>query len=115
MRSKSGDMRSKSGDMRSKSGDIRSKSGDIHSKFNINKNTRVEFCALLGYNAASCGNCLPTFRDNVSVPFSRVKKEVQEENETSVNNYHKTPRNTPEERRYHQHRGGSLKSKWRVI
>jgi hypothetical protein len=29
-----------------------------------------EICALLGYYAASCGNCLPTFRD-VSVPSSR--------------------------------------------
>jgi hypothetical protein len=32
----------------------------------------VEICALLGYYAASCGNCLPTFRVNVSVPSSRV-------------------------------------------
>jgi hypothetical protein len=24
-------------------------------------------CALLGYDAVSCGNCLPTFRDNVSM------------------------------------------------
>ena len=32
-----------------------------------------EICALLGYYAASCGNCLPTFRDHVSVPSSRVK------------------------------------------
>jgi hypothetical protein len=31
--------------------------------------------------------------------------------ETSVNNYHTTPRNTPEERRSHQHRGGRLKSR----
>jgi hypothetical protein len=31
--------------------------------------------------------------------------------ETSVNNYHTTPRNIPEERRSHKHRGGSLKSK----
>jgi hypothetical protein len=31
--------------------------------------------------------------------------------ETSVKNYHTTPRNIPEERRSHQHRGGSLKSK----
>ena len=31
-----------------------------------------EICALLGYYAASCGNPLPTFRDNVSVPSSRV-------------------------------------------
>jgi hypothetical protein len=34
-----------------------------------------EICALLGYYAASCGNCLPTFRDNVSVPSSRVKSQ----------------------------------------
>jgi hypothetical protein len=32
-----------------------------------------EICALLGYYAASGGNCLPTFRYNVSVPSSRVK------------------------------------------
>jgi hypothetical protein len=32
-----------------------------------------EICALLGYYEASCGNCLPTFLDNVSVPSSRVK------------------------------------------
>jgi hypothetical protein len=30
--------------------------------------------------------------------------------ETSVNNYHATPRNIPEERGSHQRRGGSLKS-----
>jgi hypothetical protein len=30
-------------------------------------------CALLVYYTASCGNCLPTFWDNVSVPSSRVK------------------------------------------
>jgi hypothetical protein len=33
-----------------------------------------ENCDLLGYYAASCVNCLPTFRDNVSVPSSRVKR-----------------------------------------
>jgi hypothetical protein len=32
-----------------------------------------EIRAVLGYNAASSGNPLPTFRDNVSVPSSRVK------------------------------------------
>jgi hypothetical protein len=32
-----------------------------------------EICALLGYYAASCGNWLPTFRYNVSVPSSRIK------------------------------------------
>jgi hypothetical protein len=33
-----------------------------------------EICALLGYNAASSGNPLPMFRENLSVPYSRVKK-----------------------------------------
>jgi hypothetical protein len=33
-----------------------------------------EICAVLGCYAASSGNLLPTFRDNVSVPSSRVKK-----------------------------------------
>jgi hypothetical protein len=32
-----------------------------------------EICGLLGYYTASRGNYLPTFRDNVSVPSSRVK------------------------------------------
>jgi hypothetical protein len=31
-----------------------------------------EICALLGYYAASFGNCLPTFQDNISVPSSKV-------------------------------------------
>ena len=30
-----------------------------------------EICDLLGYYAVSCGNSLPTFRDNVSVPSRR--------------------------------------------
>jgi hypothetical protein len=35
--------------------------------------------------------------------------------ETSVINYHTTPRNIAEERRSHQHRGGSLKSNvWKL-
>ena len=34
-----------------------------------------EICGLLGYYAASCGNCLPTFQDNVSVTSSRVKSQ----------------------------------------
>jgi hypothetical protein len=58
-----------------------------------------EICPLLGCYAASCGNCLPTFRDNVSVPSSRVGSP-----ETSVNNYYTTPRNIPEERRSKIHR-----------
>jgi hypothetical protein len=37
-----------------------------------------EICALLGYNAALNGSSVATFRDNLSVLFSRAKK-VQEE------------------------------------
>jgi hypothetical protein len=33
-----------------------------------------DICAPLGYYAASCGNCLPTFRNNVSVPIFKFKK-----------------------------------------
>jgi hypothetical protein len=33
-----------------------------------------EICALLGYYAALSGNPLPTFRDNLLIPSSRVKK-----------------------------------------
>ena len=33
----------------------------------------AENCALLGYYAASSGNFLPTFQDNLSVPSSKVK------------------------------------------
>jgi hypothetical protein len=36
--------------------------------------TRNQICAVLGYYAASSGNSLPTFRDNLSVLSSRVKK-----------------------------------------
>jgi hypothetical protein len=55
----------------------------------------------------SCGNCMPTFRDNVSVPSSRVKRPIPLKmgpircSETSVNNYYTTPLNMPEEFRSH--------------
>ena len=34
----------------------------------------LEICALLGYYAALSGSSIPTFRDNLSVPYLRVKK-----------------------------------------
>jgi secreted trypsin-like serine protease len=34
-----------------------------------------EIYGLLGYYAASCGNCLPKFRDNLSVPSSLLTRE----------------------------------------
>jgi hypothetical protein len=40
---------------------------------------QVEICALLRYYVASGGNCLPTFRDNVSVPSSTAKSPRREE------------------------------------
>ena len=41
---------------------------------NVLKSSNIlENCALLGYYAASSGNFLPTFRDNLSVPSSGFK------------------------------------------
>jgi cytochrome c556 len=45
------------------------------------KQSFEEICALLGHYAASCGNCLQTFRDNVSVPSSRVKRPRRKESQ----------------------------------
>jgi hypothetical protein len=66
-----------------------------------------DICALVGYYAARNGNLLPTFRDNVSVPSSRVKKSKKPSwllkmgpigcPETSVQSYHSTLRNIAEE------------------
>jgi hypothetical protein len=44
----------------------------------------IEIGALLGYYAASCGNCLPTIRDNVSLPSSRVKSPNRKKNSVPV-------------------------------
>jgi hypothetical protein len=66
-----------------------------------------ENCGLLGYYEASSANPLPTFRDNVSVPFSRMKSWTSWPSlplrmgpincpETSVKDYHSTFRNIPE-------------------
>jgi hypothetical protein len=81
------------------------------------KEGRTKICALLGHYAASIGNPLPTFRDNVSVPYSSVKKSndwaefltlEHGTDKLSVNAYHSTLRNTPEEHRSHLQRGGKL-------
>jgi hypothetical protein len=80
-----------------------------------------EICVLLGYYTALSGRSVPTFRDNLSVPW-KVKKKTffldlltLEDGptgcpETSIQTYHSTLRNIPEERRSHLHHGGSLKS-----
>ena len=85
-----------------------------------------EICALLGYHAALSCSSVPTFREKLSVPSSRVKKSKRKMTsswaswplnigpiryfEAWVHNYHYTLPNIPEERKYHLHRGGSLKS-----
>ena len=66
-----------------------------------------EICALLGYDATRCGNYLPTFRENLLVRSSRVKKSISRTcnmgpigcPETWVRNYHSALRNVLEERR----------------
>jgi hypothetical protein len=75
-----------------------------------------EICALQGYYAVLIGSSVPTFRDNLSHPSSRVKKSKKKRKllwvsswplkmgpmccpETSVQNYNFMLRNIPEERR----------------
>jgi acetoacetate decarboxylase len=70
-----------------------------------------DICVLPGYYAVSRGYPVPTFRDNLSVPSSRVKKSKKISGslsmgpircpETTMKYYHSTLRNDPEERRYH--------------
>jgi hypothetical protein len=75
----------------------------------------VENCALLCCYAASSGNFLLMFRENLWVPspgFKNPKKEKKMDSSplkvgpigfpgTSVRNYHYSPRNNPEERGSH--------------
>ena len=88
--------------------------------------TGLDICALLWYYAIYSGDFLPTFRNNLLVPFSRFKNPnrllgfflgfLTEDTgpivctETSGKNYHYTLRNIPEERGSHLLWGGSLKS-----
>jgi len=80
-----------------------------------------ENCVLLGYYAASSGNFLPTFRDNISIPPSRVmnpsfgfltlKKGPIRCPETLVRNFHYSLRNNQEQRSSLPLPGGSLKTR----
>jgi hypothetical protein len=60
-----------------------------------------ELCTFLGFYAASSGNSLSTFRDNLSFPSSRVGKSwpfqigPTDFPEKSVTNYHYSLRNSP--------------------
>jgi hypothetical protein len=105
-------------DKRAKAGNFQRKQCSCGNRLRVEwKSTcTFEICALLGCYAASHHNLLPTFRENVSVSSSKVKTSGPLKTgpircpETSVKNYHATLRNTPEVRRYRQHRDGSLKS-----
>ena len=66
---------------------------------------------LVGYYATSSCIPLPTFRDNPSVPSSRVKKVGPLRcPETSARNYHYSLHNSPQELSSHLLHGGSQKS-----
>jgi hypothetical protein len=67
-------------------------------------------CAVLGYYAILSYSLLAFFFFLLGTlePWRWDRYVIPE---TSVNNYHTTPRNVPEERRSHQYRGGSLKSR----
>jgi hypothetical protein len=83
---------------------------------------RVQNCAVLGYYTASNGNCLPTFRYNLSVPSSGFKVVswtlyVRPVGcpETPVRNHNYSLRNNLEERSSQPFRGGSLTARiWHV-
>ena len=64
-----------------------------------------EICVFLGYYAASSGNSLPTFQDNLSVPSSRPKNPSWMEPigcpETSIRNYLYSLRNSAEQHSSH--------------
>ena len=75
-------------------------------------------CAPLGYHAASSGNSLSTFRNNLSVPSSRVMKNSWPLRmgpvgcpETSVRKCHYSVPNNPEKRSSQLLCGWSLKSR----
>jgi hypothetical protein len=55
---------------------------------------------ILGYYAASSGNFLPKFQDDLSVPssFSTLEYRTERLPQTFVRNYHYSLRNKPEER-----------------
>jgi hypothetical protein len=74
-------------------------------------NLTLEICTVLGHYAASRGKLFTDVLGQRIGSIFKGKMGPIRCPETSVNNYHTTPRNAPEECRCHQHRDGSLKSK----
>ena len=112
---------------------IRTSKNKCHTVSTTRLSTFIPKDIVLGYYAAYSGNALPTFRDKLLVPCSRIKnlrsgslRRVQWQfrdylsappwpwrwdrvcAETSARNYHYTLRYSPEERSFHPLRGGSL-------
>jgi len=74
-----------------------------------NRNS-LENSSLLGYYPACSGNSLPMFRDNISRILDPEELDPLGCPETSVWNYHYTPRNSPKEHGSRLLCGGSLRS-----
>jgi hypothetical protein len=72
---------------------------------NTDRQRTITYCTgelrFLRCYAAIGGNSLPTFRDNVSAPSSRVKMGSIGCPETSVRIYHYSPSSSPKERSSH--------------
>ena len=93
-------------------------------KLCVSKRLGIEICALPGCYAASGGNLLPTFCDDLSVPSACVTNFLGSLSlkigrlgcpETSIRNYHYRLCNIPEERKSHLLRGWNLKSEREFI
>ena len=66
---------------------------------------------IFSYYAASSGNSLLTFRDNLSVPALNMKMGPTGCHETSARNYHELPRKNSENRSSNLFRGGGVQSR----
>jgi len=74
---------------------------DIRSESSL-MNVSLQNCVILGYYTTNSGKSLPTFRDELSLPFQWSRSE------TSAMNRHYSLRNSPEERSSYLLRGGNL-------
>jgi hypothetical protein len=99
-----------------------------------------QICAVLGYYAASCGNCLPAFWDSlprllITTPNAHfhlestlqvagflffsdslsLKMGLIRRSKTMINSYHTTPCNTPEECAFHNGKGFRCHVPWPPI
>ena len=93
------------------------KHGALSSEFLTSNTTPLVISGLLGFFAAYCSSFLPTVRDNLSVPSSRIKQSRKSLKigprgcpEASVRNYHSTLGKISKDCRFYLQPGVSLKS-----